>query len=68
MRSVIRGLPSPVKVGTFKLLSATKFLLSIGPGRDNFFKTVPELLETPELEAILQLCKTYFSNKLCTNK
>lgn len=49
-------IPSPVNVGTLRTGSATKFELSIGPGIPWLrFSTVPELLETPELDAILQL-------------
>lgn len=49
-------LPSPVKVGTLYNRSSNKYELSIEPGFSNDrFKHVPELLETPELEVMLQL-------------
>lgn len=49
-------LPSPVKVGTLHIGSSTKLELSIGPGCPNVrFDPAPELLDTPELEAMLQL-------------
>lgn len=54
--SFLRRPPSPVSVETLHMGSATRLELSMGPGWPKLlFKPVPELLDTPELEAMLQL-------------